>query len=544
MFINFGDIPGSENLFLDYLYEFDNVTEFYRTNFQNKEEYIARFKNISEQQKEFKIDLPNILTEQYLGLTPSSKTQKNINLLSNKKTLAIVTGQQLGILGGPLYTFYKIITAIKLSNFLSERYNDFHFVPIFWLEGDDHDIEEVRSIYLVNDANEIKKVSYNLESEEIAEDENKGSVGNQVFKDTLNKFFEDLKGDLRNTEFTQPLLDRLQSFYSTGKSFKQSFKELMFWLFDKHGLVLFDPQDTKIKSLLKPIFKKEISEFHQHAERIVNISAKLEETFHAQVKVQAINLFYGNEEGRYLIEPIDNDFRLKRKRKKFTYDELVETIEKEPWNFSPNVLLRPICQDYLLSTAFYVGGPSEIAYFAQVMPLYDFFNVEAPFVYPRSSITILEKNIISLMEKYNLNIQDIFRNPEELKQKVINSISETTLDDIFTEASNNIEVVFDRLKEKLFDFDRTLSDASSKYKQKVEQYINEFKSKSIEAQKRKHETTLRQIDKIINIAYPNSTLQEREINFVYFMNKYGEEFLDTIFEELAINKFEHQIINL
>ncbi|HUX61799.1 MAG TPA: bacillithiol biosynthesis BshC, partial [Ignavibacteriaceae bacterium] len=119
-----------------------------------------------------------------------------------------------------------------------------------------------------------------------------------------------------------------------------------------------------------------------------------------------------------------------------------------------------------------------------------------------------------------------------------------TLDDIFTEASNNIEVVFDRLKEKLFDFDRTLSDASSKYKQKVEQYITEFKSKSIEAQKRKHETTLRQIDKIINIAYPNSALQEREINFVYFMNKYGEEFLDTIFEELAINKFEHQIINL
>ena len=544
MFNNFGDIPGSQNLFLDYLYEFENVKDFYQTNFHNKDEYLTKFKNISDQQKDFKIDLPNILTEQYKGLNPSTKTQNNISLLSDKKTLTIVTGQQLGILGGPLYTFYKIITAIKLSNFLSDRYDDFHFVPVFWLEGDDHDIEEVRSISLVNDANEIKKISYNLGIEGIAEDENNGSVGNQIFKDTINTFLEELTGNLRNTEFTQPLLGRLKTFYSTGKSFKQSFKELMFWLFDKYGLILFDPQDIKIKNLLKPIFKKEITDFRQHAEKIVNISAKLEETFHAQVKVQAVNLFYSNEDGRYLIEPVENDFRLKRKRKKFTYDELSETIEKEPENFSPNVLLRPICQDYILSTAFYVGGPSEIAYFAQVMPLYEFFNVEAPFIYPRSSVTIIEKNITSLLEKYVLNIQDVFRNPDELKQKVINSISETTLDDIFTETSNTIETAFDHLKEKLFDFDKTLSDASSKYKQKVSQYLNEFKLKSIEAQKRKHETTLRQIDKIINITYPNSTLQEREINFIYFMNKYGEGFLDQIFDELAINKFEHQIIIL
>ena len=544
MFINFGDIPGSQNLFLDYLYEFENVKDFYQTNFHNKDEYLTKFKNISDQQKDFKIDLPNILTGQYKGLNPSTKTQKNISLLSDKKTLTIVTGQQLGILGGPLYTFYKIITAIKLSNFLSDRYDDFHFVPVFWLEGDDHDIEEVRSISLVNDANEIKKISYNLGIEGIAEDENNGSVGNQIFKDTINTFLEELTGNLRNTEFSQPLLERLKTFYSTGKSFKQSFKELMFWLFDKYGLILFDPQDIKIKNLLKPIFKKEITDFRQHAEKIVNISAKLEETFHAQVKVQAVNLFYSNEDGRYLIEPVENDFRLKRKRKKFTYDELSETIEKEPENFSPNVLLRPICQDYILSTAFYVGGPSEIAYFAQVMPLYEFFNTEAPFIYPRSSVTIIEKNITLLLEKYVLNIQDVFRNPEELKQKVINSISETTLDDIFTETSNTIETAFDHLKEKLFDFDKTLSDASSKYKQKVSQYLNEFKLKSIEAQKRKHETTLRQIDKIINITYPHSTLQEREINFIYFLNKYGEGFLDQVFDELAINKFEHQIIIL
>jgi len=541
MFINFSDIPGHENLFLDYLYEFDNVKKFYKTNLHDKEDYLRVFKKISEQQRTSRELLPGILNSQYSGLNSSSKTTKNISLLSDSKTLAVVTGQQLGILGGPMYTFYKIITAIKLSNFLSERYDDFHFVPVFWLEGDDHDFNEVRSISVVNDANDNKKISYD---QEIHEEEDRGSVGNTVLNESLNNFFSELEQNVRNTEFSPQLFSKLKTFYSPGKSFKQSFKELLFWLFDKYGLILFDPQDPKIKSLLKPVFKKEVTDFRVHAEKLVNISAELEESFHAQVKVRPINLFYRNEEGRYLIEPVENEFRLKHKRKRFSYDELVQSIENQPESFSPNVLLRPICQDYILPTAFYVGGPSEIAYFAQVMPLYDFYKIEAPIIYPRSSATLVEKNITTLLEKFDLKIEDVFRYSDNLKQKVINSVSQNSLDDLFSQAENQIEITFDSLKENLFEFDKTMSDASSKYKQKVSQYLVEFKSKAVEAQKRKHETTLRQIDKILNTLYPNSNLQEREINFVYFMNKYGEEIMNQIFDELMINKFEHQIINL
>ncbi len=541
MFINFSDIPGHENLFLDYLYEFDNVKEFYKASLHDKESYIRTFKKISEQQKPSREILPGILSSQYSGLNPSSKTSKNISLLSSSKTMAVVTGQQLGILGGPMYTLYKIITAIKLSNFLSERYDDFHFVPVFWLEGDDHDFNEVRSISVVNDANEHKVISY---GQEIPEDEDRGSVGNIIFNETLNDFFSELGQNIRSTEFSNQLFEKLKSFYSPGKTFKQSFKELLFWLIDKYGLILFDPQDLKIKNLLKPVFKKEVTDFRLHTEKLVNISAELEESFHAQVKVRPINLFFKNEEGRYLIEPVENEFRLKHKRKRFSYEELMQTIEEQPENFSPNVLLRPICQDYILPTAFYIGGPSEIAYFAQVMPLYDFYKIEAPIIYPRSSATLVEKNITSLLEKFDLKIQDVFRSPDDLKGKVINSVAENSLDDLFSQAENQIEITFDSLKEKLFEFDKTLSDTSSRYKQKVSQYLTEFKSKAVEAQKRKHETTLRQIDKIINTLYPDSSLQEREINFVYFMNKYGEGIVDQIFDELMINKFEHQIINL
>ena len=541
MYLNFGDIPGNHNLFLDYLYEFDNVKNFYKTNFRDKDEYLQVFKKVSDNHTGFRTELPAILTGQYKDFSPSEKTTKNISALKDNKTLAVVTGQQLGILGGPLYTFYKIITAIKLSNFLSERYDDFRFVPVFWLEGDDHDFNEVRNINLVNDNNEVIKIEY---GQEIEEEENRGSVGYLKINETVNQFFSTLEQNLRTTEFTPDLLGKIKSFYSPGKTLKQAFKELVFWLFDQYGLVIFDPQDAEIKKLLKPVFIKEITDFRKHSEKLVHVSAKLEELYHAQVKVRPVNLFYSNDEGRFLIEPVENEFRLKRKRKKFTYDELIEMINNEPENFSPNVLLRPICQDYILPTAFYVGGPSEISYFAQVMPLYDFFKVEAPIIYPRSSATLVEKNINSIVEKYNIGLSELFADIEKVKNKVIQSISQTAVDDIFNITSNQIEIAFDQLKEKLFELDKTISDSSSKYKQKIFYYIDELKGKAVDAQKKKYETTVRQIDKVANSLHPNSNMQERELNFIYFANKYGPEIYNRIFEELTINKFDHQLINL
>ena len=181
-------------------------------------------------------------------------------------------------------------------------------------------------------------------------------------------------------------------------------------------MVIFDPQDAEVKKVLKPIFRKEITDFRNHSEKLVHISAKLEEEYHAQVKVRPINLFYSTDGGRYLIEPVENEFRLRRKRKKFTYDELMALIENSPERFSPNVLLRPICQDFLLPTAFYIGGPSEVSYFAQAIPLYNLYGVEPPFIYPRSSATLIEKNISSLLEKYNLKLSDILIDLEQLKK--------------------------------------------------------------------------------------------------------------------------------
>lgn len=542
MFINFSDIPKNHNLFLDYVYEFENVQEYYKHNFRSKDSYVNLFKSIADSRKYKQLNLSAIIKNQYSSLQNiSNKTVRNIELIDKEKTIAVVSGQQLGILGGPLYTVYKIITAIRLANQLTERYDEFKFVPVFWLEGDDHDFNEVRSINLFDNENQVINIGY---KEEINDDDAKQSIGKITFDEALNEFFSKYESSLRDSDFKNELLTKLKECYQVGKSFKQSFKELIYWLFDEYGLVIFDPQDAEVKSLLKPIFKKEINDFAIHTQKLIQVSAKLEELYHAQVKVKPVNLFYHTEEGRYSVEPVDDIYKLRRKRKQFTKDEILTEIENFPDRFSPNVLLRPICQDFLFPTGFYIGGPSEIAYFAQVTPLYDFYNIVSPIIFPRSSATILEKNVASGLDKYDLSMNDIFLGLDELKEKVIASLSENNIENAIEEASKEIELTFDKIKENLFAIDKTLVDSSGRYKDRIMSSILELKTKAIKAQETKHETTIRQLTRLSNLLYPLGNLQEREINFTYFYNKYGKDFIRKVYDDISVSEFEHQVISL
>ena len=541
MFINFSDIPGHHNLFLDYVHEFQNVKDYYSLDFRDKDSYGDHFRAITKEQNPLLFKLPEIISSQYAGFQPSPKTQKNISLLKETKTMTIFTGQQLGILGGPLYTIYKTITTIKLAQYLNERFDDFNFVPVFWLEGDDHDFNEVNSVTIINEENNLTTFTY---QDSLPEDELRGSVGELTFTEGINTFLDDLQKNLRKTEFTDTLISELREIYQEGKTFKEAFRQLMFNYFDQYGLIIFDPQQNEIKKLLKPIFQEELLNYRQHSEKLILRSAELEETYHAQVKVRPINLFLNYEKGRYAIEPVEDQFRLKHKRVKFTQDELLKLITDSPELFSPNVILRPICQDYLFPTAFYVGGPSEVSYFAQVLPLYEDFQIPAPIIYPRSAATLLEKGVQTVFDKYNLSLTDFFLNADKIAEKVINNLSEYDTETDFAQTQKELEIAIQGLKEKLNLLDKTIGDSADRYKQKMISTLNEFKNKANEAQKRKYETALRQTSKTSLGVFPNTNLQERELNYFYFANKYGKDFIKVLFEELTINKFEHQVINL
>ncbi len=542
MYINFSSIPAHQNLFLDYIEEFDNVARFYGKNFRQTDEYLKHFQKLAGSDKQHRALLSEIIQTQYFNHKISVKTLHNIELLASPKTIAVVTGQQLGLFGGPLYTFYKTISAIKLSKMLSEQYSGFNFVPVFWLEGDDHDFDEVRNFCVLDNINSLYSVKYD---DGLEEEINRGSTGSIKFNENLNTVFENLTSSLRDTEFKASLIDLLKSIYQPGKTFLETFRELMINLFDEYGLVVFNPLDSKAKRLLIPVFKKAISEYAEQSLSLVERSAELEEVYHAQVKVKPINMFYLEENERLLIEPTDSgELRLKGKRKKFSFDDILNQIEFTPERFSPNVLLRPICQDYLFSTGFYIGGPGEISYFAQINPLYEIYEIEEPFIYPRASATIVEQGVNQVLNKHSFTYTDIFSDEEELIKRIVKASSEINLEDLFAKSSEEINKVLEDISGKLTSIDKTLGDLSEKSKQRIDQTFELLKNKASEAEKRKYDTSIRQLTKVRNILFPNGSLQEREINFIYFVNKYGIDFMKWLYNELEITKFEHQILEL
>lgn len=542
MYINFSDIPAHQNLFLDYLHEFENVERFYGKNFRAADQYLPFFQKLSEKERPHRQLVQEIVRSQYSDQTLSKKTVQNIELLGSKKTIIVATGQQLGIFGGPLYTIYKSITAIKLCAHLKEKYDEFNFVPLFWLEGDDHDYDEARNFSILSNENQILNLKYDDgQLEEI----NRGAIGFLKFNLNLENVFTELDAGLRQTEFKAPLLELLRSIYQPEKTFLESFRELMIHLFDEYGLIVFSPIHAEVKKVLSPLFVKEITEFGNHTGLLVERSAELEEVYHAQVKVKPINLFFIEENERLSIEPIENgEYRLKGKRKKFSQEELLKQLELSPEKFSPSVLLRPICQDFLFPTAFYVGGPGEISYFAQVSPLYGIYDIEEPFIYPRSSATIVEKGVKTILEKNDLQYVDIFTEEDELIQKIVAASSELNLEALFQNSSEEISKSLHQLNQVLTELDKTLGDLTLKSKQRIEETINYLKTKALESEKRKYETTIRQVSKVRNVLFPNSNLQERELNWIYFANKYGIDIVKWIFNELTINKFEHQILEM
>ncbi len=541
MFINFSDLPNHQNLFLDYLYEFENVRKYFIKNFRNDADFEFTLKKISERDNYPRTEIGEIITNQYKDKSPSKLTEANIRNLKEGKAFAIFTGQQLGIYGGPLYTFYKIITAIKLANHLNEKYEQHQFVPVFWMAGDDHDFEEVSFVKILNPDNKIITVTYN---DGKAIDVNRGPVGNLKFNSNIQKTLNDFFDNLRTTEFTETIKKFLNQSFTSGKTFTEAFGKMIFDLFDEYGLVIFDPTDKKVKNLLIPIFEKEILDYRIHTRELLEVSAELDDIYHAQVKIQPINIFIREKDGRYLLEPVDELFRLKGKRRKFNEEEILNRLYERPEDFSPNVMLRPICQDYLFPTAIYVGGPSEVSYFAQVMPLYDFFNIPQPIVYPRSSLTIIEKNIKKIIDKHNLNYIDIFIGEELLNKKILAEIGDLNLEALFEHSKKAIDLTIDRLREHLFAIDPNLKDSILKTREKIFSHLDVLKTKAEKAQEIQYQDSFRQIAKLRNAVFPNSELQERELNFFYFANKYGIDLLKLIFTELKINKFEHQIIEI
>lgn len=476
--------------------------------------------------------LATLLLEQQAHYAPSSKTLENIERLRNPKTVAILTGQQVGLFSGSLYTIYKTASAIALAKRYKREFPDYDFVPIFWLEGEDHDYDEVSSVTLLV-GNELKTLRYDEKNH--AE---RKAVGRTHFSEDIEPFVSQVLSLLPTSDFKEELTSLIQTAYKQGETFLTAFAKLMGALFKDDGLVFLSPDDGKFKSLVKDVFIKEFETFPKCSEEVIAESASLEdEGYEAQAKVKPINFYWIDEQGKRWNVEASNEkyFQLKPSREEVLKTALLETVHNAPEKLSPNVILRPIVQDKSLPTLAYVAGPSEVAYWGQLKRAYQFFGVEMPLVVPRASLTMVEQKIAKVFEKIGgefreARYEQFFSEKESLLKEYVATHAEINLDTLFENTEVEVKMSMQVLEATLKLLDPTLSQTLETAQGKMLFQLSQLKEKAFRAQKQKQNDFVSQIEKCEVNLLPSGKLQERTLNVLMFINKYGLSFIRTIQE--------------
>jgi len=530
------------NLFADYNSNFDKVAKYYSGNFQDKKSWEKTIHSIQKNRYERQL-LHRVLNDQNREFHGGIKTLANIDLIGNDNTLAVVTGQQLGIFTGPLYTIYKAITAVRLAEKLAVDFPEYNFVPIFWLEGEDHDFAEINKVKYINSSNELSFAEYLVGGKPL--EKNIGATGNIVFDEYIDNFFAALDSTMPKSDFSPALFEMLRGYYKQGNTFLKAFTGFFNHVYEDSGLIFINANNPELKKIVSKIFVNEINSNSESSKLVIQKSVELEEHYHAQIKAKALNLFMFHKGGRHLIEPSDSgDYYLKNLRQRFTKEELLAIAENTPELLSPNVVTRSLCQDTLLPTVAYVGGPGEIAYFAQLKSVYEYFQVTMPIIYPRASVTLMEEKIQKVLEKYSLDLEEMFGDVDGVLRKVSEQVSEVKVDGLFEILNTRITEALNEARFGIQQIDQTLNGTIDGTIGKFQQQLDVLKQKTQKAQQQKEEISLKQITKAALNIFPDGNFQEREFSVIHYLNKYGPDFVKWVSNEIAIDKFQHQVITL
>jgi bacillithiol biosynthesis cysteine-adding enzyme BshC len=538
--ISFDQIPRTSRLFNDFLYNFDRVSRFYQPSGLDVSALVARAPRVAAQT--FSRDVvADALADQNALAGASDLTFANIERLRQKDSVVVITGQQAGLFTGPLYTVFKALTAIKLAEHL--RAHGVNVVPMFWVASEDHDFEEVNHTRLINREGQLVTITYAGCSPKEGK-----PVGHVKLNEKISENIDQMVAALPESEFMPRLVEDLRDSYKAGANFADAFGSMMIKLFGKFGVVLINPLDDRLKAVAGEIYAGAMSNAPEFASRLLNATAQLEASgYHAQVyaSASAAPLFMLDEGRRTAMTRRDDGrFYLKGSEKSFGAAELLETVRRCPSCFSPNVTLRPIVQDFLLPTLAYIGGPAEIAYFAQLRPNYGLLNRVDPVALPRASFTLIEKRHAKTMSKYGIKFTDLFAGFEEVMKMVVEHGLDHNTATVFDETEKVFDDQLDKLNASLTAVDSTLADALKGGREKILYQLHNLRTRFVHNRGKRDETMRQQIERLFAALYPNKNLQEREINVFYFLARYGYELIDRIYDEVEVGLRDHKLVNI
>ncbi len=540
--LSFKDISLDQNsLFLDYLYDYPKVAGFFAVDRGDTSVVQGLLKRLSGRPLD-RSRLADVLLRQNRAFGGAPAVLASIEKLRHPSTAAVVTGQQMGLFGGPMLTLLKAIATVLWCNEFKKQWPAHEFVPVFWLELEDHDFQEVSSVRILTQDNQLKKISYGP-----ADPDNRPRtpIGNLVLENSITAAMEEMRTQLGRTDFSEELFHELRSAYRPGRTMGEGFARWLARLLGGYGLVLMDPSDPEFKVMAAPLFRMEIEDPQTTNRLLAEQSAAITARgYTPQLDGKPTNLFLRKSRGDRLPyeEPGMEKFRLTPEHAAAHRAALLDRVAAAPESFIPNVALRPIVQDHLLPTFAYVAGPSEIAYWAQLKPLYGHFGVIQPMVLPRPFATLVEKKIAKILDRNGLLLPDLLNRPNTLVDELVLRQGGRSILSAFERWAETNRKNLDELGSVVGAVDASLRGAVETAGSKIDQAISVLRDKTLAAEKRNSEQLVGQIQRAVDHLCPAGSFQERKLASLYFLNKYNWNFVEFLFRRVSITAIGHQVI--
>jgi bacillithiol synthase len=458
--------------------------------------------------------------------------------IRDPRTVAVGTGQQAGLFGGPLFTLLKAITAIRLA----ERVAEEHRIPaiaVFWIDSDDHDWEEVKACGLLDP--ELNFLQVAMANPPGA---NEQPVARMALDDSARAALEGLEAALPRTEFTPELLNQLRLAYRPGVGMAHAFGQWIESVLGPKGLVVFDAADPAAKPVVASLFVQEI----EHAGRTSALAAEAGAALSARGYRAQVAPHEGQpglfhlDGGREPVRHENGQFTIGTRT--YSREALIDLVRRAPHEFSPNVLLRPLVQDTLFPTVCYVAGPSELVYLGQLRGVYSSFGVPMPLIQQRATATILDSNAMRFLTRHDFPLESLQPQDEAALNQLLAAQLPASVEATLDDAARVLVERMEALAQAVPQIDATLEGAARSTLSRMQDDLKKLHGKIIQAAKRKDETLRRQFQHAKAQAFPGGQAQERSLGFVYFLNKYGPALVDRLGEELPLDMGTHWVISI
>ncbi|WP_342509270.1 bacillithiol biosynthesis cysteine-adding enzyme BshC [Sporosarcina sp. FSL K6-2383] len=470
----------------------------------------------------------------------SANADKHMKELA-ENAVAVIGGQQAGLLTGPLYSVHKAITVILLAR-KKRAALGIPVVPVFWVAGEDHDLNEINHTYTELNGRAVKQqYREKFVLKLMASDATYDSV-------QMTSFVKGVFGKFGETSYTKDLLDEVLEAAQQEKTFTQFFVRLMNGLFRDEGLLFIDSAYKPLRQLETNYFVQLIEQSEQLAEKIM----QKEENYTAQgfeppigAERDAANLFYVHETGRVLLSRKDGYFVNDSTGLRFTTADMLEIAQKQPWLLSNNVATRPIMQDLVFPVLAFVGGPGEIAYWAVLKEAFHHLGLKMPIIVPRMSITLVSPQVKQVLDKKSFTVEDAMSGQVfTAKEHFIESLRDEDFNAALDDTEKMLNSQYEQIAQLSAEQGTMMQELIQKNLQFHTKQLKYLKDKAEDALLLKHVVAIRQFDIVEGELFPEASLQERLYTPYSYLNSYGP----TLIKDLLQLPFEmdgkHKIVYL